>query len=80
MSEPKFTYRAGRRTDQEPTLLEGYGEAHIVTFLRYNMEERIPGSNVVNPNYDFGKEVEEAARLNEKIVSQLPFGAQKTLY
>jgi hypothetical protein len=75
MSNSRSTYRANRRADQEPTLLERYGERHIVSFFRYNMEERL-GPNIPNPNHDFGKEVEDAARLDEKIVGHLPFGPQ----
>lgn len=69
MSNPNFTYRAKRTVEQAPTPLEQYGENHIVTFFRYNMEERHKERpDIVNPNHEFGPLIEDAARFNEKIV------------
>jgi hypothetical protein len=79
MSNDRSTYRANRRTDQDPTLLERYGERHIVSFFRYNMQEIAPGTDTPNPNYDFGKEVEAANLLDEKIVSYSHFRPQNFL-
>lgn len=72
----QFTFRARRLESETATLLETYGEADIKQFYRYNlpkMQDHHP--DLLEANHDFGPMIEEAARLNEKIVrrSQLLF-------
>jgi hypothetical protein len=65
----EFTFRARRLESETATLLETYGERDIKQFYRYNlpkMHDHHP--DLVEANYDFGPMIEDAARLNEKIV------------
>jgi hypothetical protein len=61
-------YRANRQPQQDPSLLESYGEAHMSFFRKYMemKDPRVPGK--VAPNYNFGPIIEDAARISEKIV------------
>jgi hypothetical protein len=70
MSQPgDYTYRARRTAQQQSTLLERYGEAHIHTMLRAYFPVFNPQTGNPRPNHDFGPLIEAAARTSAKIVS-----------
>ncbi|KAF1831261.1 hypothetical protein BDW02DRAFT_650011 [Decorospora gaudefroyi] len=57
---PSLVYRPRRTENQEPTMLERYGERNILSFLRTYMPHQRPG-------HEFGPTVEAAARVAEKL-------------
>jgi hypothetical protein len=72
MAQPgDYTYRARRTLQQQPTLLERYGETHIHTMLRAYFPVFNPQTGLVRTNHDFGPLIEAAARTSAKIVSPL---------
>jgi hypothetical protein len=62
---PNMTFRADRSLEDEPTTLERYAEANILSLFGFYLPMRQPHNL---PNFDFGPIVEAAARMCEKIV------------